>query len=275
MTTFGKVLAFVNLVVGVSLLAWAVSVYANRTDWVDSKSDAGTADGQITQLKKEIDRLQKSIAGADAAYGQESLTLATEEYRQSYRKVRLDDRIRQARLGTFRVQNVYPSDPAFVNVDDNKGGPILGPDNRTPLRGVDALTKDFNEQVRQGELHHRGDKPVQPNEWANLPALLAQDRFPTLGIDDLRTLHGLLSDRVAAVDVAANKQRDALVNLRNEAEHLTDLRVDWTTRLQTLERRQRQLESRLRALSEVRGQRSEVRGQRSEVRRSQSLTSDF
>ena len=252
MTTFGKVLAFVNLVVGVSLLAWAVSVYANRADWVDSKSDAGTDEGQITQLKKEIDRLQKSVADADLAYGQESLALATAEFRQSYRERKLDDRVRQARLGAFKVQKVYERDPAFTNVDDDTGGPILGPDNRTPLRGVDALVKDFNEQVRQGELHRRGDRPVQPNEWANLPALLGQDRFPTLGIDDLRTLHGLLSDQVAAVDVAANKQRDILVNLRNEADHLTDLRVDWTTRLQTLERRQQQLDGRLSELGKGR-----------------------
>lgn len=248
MMTFGKVLAFVNLVVGVSLFAWAVSVYGNRADWVDRKSDAGAAEGQITKLKKEIDRLQKSIADADAAYGKESVALANAETRRYYRKAKLDARLQQARQGTFKVQKAYERDPAYTNVEDDTGAPILDPVGKNPLRGVDALVKDFNEQVRQGELHRRGDKPVQQNEWANPQALLAPDRFPTLGIDDLRVLHGLLSDQIAALDVAANKQRDVLVNLRNEAELLTDLRVDWTTRLQSLERRQKQLEDQLRRL---------------------------
>jgi hypothetical protein len=247
MTTFGKLLAFLNLVVGVSLLTWGVSVYANRADWVDRKSDTESVEGQITTLKKEIDRLQKSAVDANAAYGQRSVALASAETQRTYRKRKLDARIAEARQGTFKVQKTFPNNPAFVNVDDNAGAPILGPDNK-PLRGVDALVRDFNEQVRQAQLHRRGDQPVQQNDWANWQALLGQDRFPTLGIDDLRTLHGLLSDQVAAVDVAANKQRDILVNLRNEADHLTDLRVDWTTRLQTLERRQQQLEGRLRDL---------------------------
>jgi hypothetical protein len=248
MTTFGKVLAFVNLVVGVSLLAWAVSVYANRADWLDRKTDGGAAEGEVTRLKKEIDRLQKAVADADQAYGQEMVGLANAETRRYYRKRKLDARIQQARQGTFKVQKAYERDPAYTNVDDDTGAVILDPVGKNPLRGVDALVRDFNDQVRQGELHRRGDKPVEQAEWANWPALLGQDRFPTLGIDDLRVLHGLLSDQIAAIDVAAAKQRDVLANLRNEAEHLTDLRVDWTTRLQSLEDRQRQLENRLRAL---------------------------
>jgi hypothetical protein len=247
MTTFGKVLAFLNLVVGMSLLAWGVSVYANRASWVDQKTGTESIEGEISKLKKEIDRYSKSVTDADTSYGSASAALAGIEGNRTYRKRKLDARIAQARLGTFKVQKTYERDPAFVNVDDDTGAPILGPDNK-PLRGVDALVKDFNEQVRQGELHRRGDQPVQQNDWANPQALLAPERLPTLGIDDLRTLHGLLSDQMAAVDVAADKQREVLVNLRNEAEHLTDLRVGWATRLQTLERRQKQLEDRLREL---------------------------
>src|SRR5688500_15727849 len=113
MTTFGKLLAFLNLVVGVSLLAWAVSVYANRADWVDRKSGTDSVEGEISKLKKEIDRLPKSVADADAAYGRESAGLAGAEARRFYRKRRLDARIAQARQGTFRVQKMYENDPAF------------------------------------------------------------------------------------------------------------------------------------------------------------------
>jgi hypothetical protein len=244
MTTFGKILAFVNLVVGIALLTWGVSVYANRADWVDRKTGTDSVEGEIGKLKKEIDRLTRSVADADAAYGQRLKTLAQTEAWQHYSKVKLDGRIAQARQGVFKVQKRAPNNPAFVDVNDDTGGPVPGPDGK-PLRGVDALVKDFTNQVRQAQLHRLGDRPVQPNEWANPQALLAPDRFPTLGITDLRTLHGLLSDQVAAVDVAADKQREVLAGLRTEAEYLIDQRVEWSTRLQTLESRQRQLEGRL------------------------------
>src|SRR5687768_16214670 len=127
MTTFGKVLAFVNLVVGISLLAWAVSVYANRADWLDSKTDAGTTEGEVTKLKKEIDRLQKSIADASTAHGQRSAVLANTEAVRHYRKQRLKARLDEARQGTFKVQKPDPNNPVYTNVNDNTGEPILAP----------------------------------------------------------------------------------------------------------------------------------------------------
>jgi chromosome segregation ATPase len=247
MTTFGKVLAFVNLVVGLSLLAWGVSVYANRVDWVDRKTDTGTEEGEITRLKKEIDKLTRSVADTDAAYATRSDYLVKLEAQRDYRKAKLDARLAEARRGTFKVQVPLANDPSFVDVDNDKGPPVLAPDGK-PLRGVDVLTKEFNDQVRQAQLHRQGEKPVQPNEWNDLRALVTNERLATLGIDDLRTLHGRLSDAVAAEDVAIGKQRDVLTNLRDEAAYLADNRVNWAAQLQTLERRQKQLEDRLREL---------------------------
>ena len=73
-----------------------------------------------------------------------------------------------------------------------------------------------------------------------ISVLAVGDVFPD--VPDGRAALAPLRPVFAAADVAANKQREILVNLRNEAEHLTDLRVGWTTRLLTLQRRQRQLE---------------------------------
>ncbi len=246
MTTFGKVLAFVNLVVGLSLLAWGVSVYANRVDWVDRKTDTETVEGEITKLKKEIDKLARSVADADAAYADRTAALAAAEAQRDYRKAKLDARLNEARRGTFKVQLPFANNPSFVNVDQ-EGPPILAPDGK-PLRGVDVLTKEFNDQVRQAQLHRQGDQPVQPNQWNNLQALVQPNVLANLGIDDLRTLHGKLSDAVAAEDVAIGKQRDVLTNLRDESAYLADNRVNWAAQLQTLERRQKQLEDRLREL---------------------------
>jgi hypothetical protein len=35
MTTLGKVLAFLNLIGAVGILTWAVSIYANRVDYLE------------------------------------------------------------------------------------------------------------------------------------------------------------------------------------------------------------------------------------------------
>jgi hypothetical protein len=245
MTTFGKVLVFVNLVGGIALLTWGATAYANRVDWVDRKTDTETVEGEITRLRKEIDRTTKSIADAQAAYATRAAILTKTENDRDTFKQKLDQRINEARAGTFRVQNTYPNSP-FVNLDQ-QGEPILGPDNR-PLEGVDTLRKRFDDQVRDAVLHRRGEQPVQPAEWNNLPALLEPGRFATLGIDDLRTLHGRLSDQIALVETAVTKQRDILTNLKDEAAYLADSRVNWEARLRTLERRQKQMEDRLREL---------------------------
>jgi hypothetical protein len=246
MTSFGKVLAFVNLVVGLSLLAWGVSVYANRVDWVDRKTDTESVEGEITKLKKEIDKLSRSIADANAAYAVRLAALTDAEARRDYRKARLDARLNEARRGTFKQQLPDAGNPVFVDVN-KEGPPILAPDGQ-PLRGVDALAKAFNDQVNQARLNCEGEQRVQPNQWNNLPALIQPDALARMGIEDLRTLHGKLSDEIAAVEVAANKQRDVLTNLRDESTFLADNRVNWTVQLQTLERRQKQLQDKLKEL---------------------------
>ena len=62
-TKIGKLLVFVNLMASVGLMAWALSLYTNRVDWLDATTAEGKTDGQITLLKKEIDRLTKLPVG--------------------------------------------------------------------------------------------------------------------------------------------------------------------------------------------------------------------
>jgi hypothetical protein len=245
MNAFGKLLAFLNLFAGVTLLAWSVSIYANQVDWLDRKSDAGTTEGQITQMKKEIDRHTRSITATQASYGAEASEVARLEAARDYRKAGYAQRLTQARTGSFTVQ--LPQPPLGPNsnytdlpglhtfTDLKRSGPaILGADNR-PLRGTKFLEDEFVRQVRQAEQLRKGD-PNAPINIANVNQL---------GIDNLRMLQGLLSDQVNALDVAIGKQKDVQANLGEESEYLTDKRINWQADLQVLQRRQQQLENRL------------------------------
>ncbi len=237
MTAFGKVLVFLNLAAAVALLSWSASLYANRIDWVDRKSDTETVKGEITLLKEEIDKATRSIADAQVAYAAKSKDLTDAEALRDSRKRAYAVRLNEARRGTFHAQ-VYddPTRPAFVNL--RTPGPVaLGPDNQ-PLRGVDFLEAEFKRQLQQAQLLREGQRKFDPN--AN-----PQSQLATLGIDGLRQMQGVLSDRIADLDVAIGKQKDVLTNLKGEAAFLADERVNWVARLQTLERRQQQLEDRL------------------------------
>lgn len=245
MTGFGKLLAFLNLFAGVTLLAWSVSIYTNRVAWLDRKSDAGTTEGQITKMKKEIDRLSRSIADAQASYGTEASEVARLEAARDYRRLGYAQRLTQARTGSFTVQIPQPGLAPNSNYTDLPGlrtftdlkrtGPaILGADNR-PLRGTKFLEDEFVREVRKAEQLRKG-VPNAPIAIANVNQL---------GIDNLRKLQGLLSDQVNALDVAIGKQKDVQANLGEESEYLTDKRINWEADLQVLQRRKQQLETRL------------------------------
>ena len=56
MTAIGKILAFLNLAVGLGLAMWSVNVYTNRPSWFDAPADVvdkGNSPVTFTQLKGE------------------------------------------------------------------------------------------------------------------------------------------------------------------------------------------------------------------------------
>lgn len=258
MTAFGKLLVFVNLFVSLGLLSWTVSAYSNRLDWVDRKTEDGVIKGQITTLQEEITKVSKAIADSQAAYGQRSIALGQVEANRDYRKFRFQQRLAKARVGNdptgpFRVQLPQaanlPGGEAFTNLEQE--GPVInGPDAR-PLRGLDALRLDFAKQSSDARRINKGDVEVTPAQWTQIAGgdtATLDAMIPMMGLNDLRKLHGVLSDLVSLTEVSVGKQKDILVNLREEASFLGDKRVSWEVQLQSLERRQRQLEARLKQL---------------------------
>jgi len=254
MTGIGKILVFLNLIIAAALLTWGLSAYRNSPNWLDQKSDSGNVEGEITLLKKEIEKLSKAAAGAHEGYAAKNATLASSEAIRDYRKARLDAWMKEAEGGSFYSLPTLPNDPAVLDTSDaaerarkaaNKA--ILGPDNK-PLQGLDALQKLFQNELDDRKLIVQGKVPANQQEWMNPNALLAPGRMADLGIDDLRRLHLWLSDQQKVVDVAIDKQRAIQANLANEAAYLKDERINWIARLQTVEQRNAQLKEKLKAL---------------------------
>jgi hypothetical protein len=257
MTTAGKILSFLNLIVAVGLLTWGLSAYANRADWVDQKSDAGTVKGQITLLNEEVTRLTKAINDAQTGYGAEYVALIAEEGDRDYRRNQFAFRLDVARQdkdpkgGSFRrqVPQQPPGNPAFTNLSV-QGPAVPGPDGK-PLRGLRALQDEFAKEVQQAQRWITGQPVTQP-QWNQVRQGLNQQQFDTLtgqmGIADLRKLHEELSVQIKRADDAVAKQKEIRQNLKEEARFLADNQTNWVVQLQTLERRQRQLENRLQQL---------------------------
>ncbi len=255
-TTIGKLLVFVNLVASVGLMAWALSLYTNRIDWLDTASADGKVEGQITALQKEIGRLTKAVGETSAGYNGKRYALAASEESLDTRARVFATRLNQARNGRFKVQLTTDGGAfgAGVTYDVTKeGGDILGPDNK-PLRGLKTLQDEFAAEVRAIEQLQGGQAVLTEAQWMEIVSgatTLPQvaELTPKLGIADLRRLHTTLSDLINRDEVAVGRQKAVEANLRDEATYLSEKRVNWLAELQVLQRRERQLNGRLQSVT--------------------------
>jgi hypothetical protein len=257
MTALGKLLTYVNVLVAVTLMMWAVSAYANRVNYLDYKDGTESKKGQISQLKEEIEKLQRSATEAQANYGKRASELVAIEGRRDYRYTKLQARLAEAR-GTggrqpvFRVQlpGNTPAETAFTDVD--RDGPVMLDIQNKPLRGLRVLQEELETEIREQGLQLEGQEKLNQQQKAQLLQLVGQPAYDQLlqnmGIAELRETHGRLSDAIADADLAAEKQRFVRLHLEDETSFLADQRVNWLVLQQTLERRQRQLEAEIRRL---------------------------
>ena len=73
MTSLGKILAFVNLVIAIAMLSWSISIYSLRPGWFDPKGDGGYPKDKEAEnfalLKDEIDNLGRAAIAASNEWG--------------------------------------------------------------------------------------------------------------------------------------------------------------------------------------------------------------
>lgn len=256
MTAIGKLLVFVNVFLGVGLLAWGGSVYGNRVDYLDRTVDGAKVPGKIAEAQAEITRLTKAIADAQAGYADRRTRLERAEARRDARQREFARRMTAARTGQVRVQLTEDGGAygAGVMYDIRQEGPVVsGPDGQ-PLDGLKVLQDKFADETRRIETLIKGKAPAAPEAWqAVRSGATTLDQVAALqadlGINDLRELRLVLSDLIRLDDIALGKQRAVQSSLAEEGSFLADRRVNVAAELQTLDLRRRQLADRLNRLA--------------------------
>jgi hypothetical protein len=229
MTTIGKILAFVNLLIGVAMASWSVSLYTTRPGWFDAKPEGGYPPGKEPEnfavLKDEIDSLGKLAIAASNEWGVQRKRLETVEKVRVDRLKGYEERLQWAREGKPKhddqagfFEPVY--NPASGLLDLTAvGPPIYGYDNK-PLKGVSRLGSTTSADVAEIE---RQSKVITG----------LRDQFRTLGGEILLTETRLLK---------MGEIRDAV---QSELFYLATFEVNVYETRETVLRRKKQLAGRL------------------------------
>ncbi len=160
MTLIGKLLAFLNLLVGLGILTWSVSVYVDRPSWYDPAPetvDKGNTPVMFAKLKQEIEDLNRAVNVASIVWGEQKAVLEKTEARRTDRLTKYAERLQWARKGNVAkggaafFEPVYLKDAAGKDTGvidlDKLGNPIDGPD-KLPLKGADTLLANFGADVK-------------------------------------------------------------------------------------------------------------------------------
>jgi hypothetical protein len=227
MTTLGKILAFVNLVIAIAMLSWSVSTYSLRPGWFDAKPEGGYPTDREAEnfalLKDEIDNLGRAAVAASTEWGAQRSRLEGLEKLRATRQKGYAERLEWARNGNPAKDGAAFFEPVY----DSRGfldltvvgDPILGDDNQ-PLRGVNKLGTGVDADVREVD---RLAKEVNKR----------RDEFKQIGTVILDTESRLLKMGVIRDSVQA------------ELFHLASFEVNVYETRETVVRRKRQLAGRL------------------------------
>lgn len=235
MTTFGKILVYLNTFMAVVLFGWALSLYTNRVDWFDRTLADGTKiDGQLTLLGAEIKRHSEQVKASQGAYVANSERVRYTESVRDFRKGALaafmkkiqgvDDKVRFLDLNRLEKSALiaFPSTRGTDGNFDPQGTVVNGLDGK-PLRGLGNLRKSYGE-LSQDMLAR----------WARILKYRAD--------------YAALCDQIDIVQYEVIRQKAIFDNLKDEQDYLTDARINWEEQLRTLEVRKSQLLIRLDAL---------------------------
>ncbi|MBP3958476.1 hypothetical protein J8F10_24780 [Gemmata sp. G18] len=245
MTAIGKLMAFLLLAVGLAMMTWAVSAYAQRPGWFDPIPEGGVDKNAQTatfaQLKVEIDALNRSAGVASDVWGTSLKELEAREALRANRLKGFADRNRWARKGNpkdlidpanprsgkgFYAPTIDPilklHDLSADATGKPKGAAILGSDEQ-PLPGIDTLTDSVSSDLK---------------EMLELAAQISEQR---------RKFDELSAD-VVATQKSAGKMNTIRDSVQAELFFLFTFEVNVYETRETVARRQQQLLKRLKAL---------------------------
>src|SRR5262245_57056185 len=137
MTSIGKTLAFLNLLIGIAMVSWSVSLYTQRPAWFDPKPDGvslGHSPQTFAQLKDDIDSLGRAAVAASDNWGAQRKRLEDLEVRRASRQKGYAERLDWARNGNPKDKDqaaffepVYESGTGLLDLTAPLGAAIKGP----------------------------------------------------------------------------------------------------------------------------------------------------
>ena len=163
MTAFGKILAFLNLVVGLGFVTYGVTVYSQRPGWFDPVPDVvdkGQSPRNFAQLKQEHDNLGRAASVASGIWGKEHKRLLAVEKRRADRLAAWKTRAQWIRSGNPAPPDAKDGEPGFFErvyekdasgkdtayLDHTKLGPAVK-QGGVALRGADKLKDQYENDV--------------------------------------------------------------------------------------------------------------------------------
>jgi hypothetical protein len=235
MTLFGKLLVFLNLIVGMGIAIWSTVVYTQRPAWFDPAPDAvdkGNAVLTFKGFQAETDLLSRAAASQSKLWGDQLKAVQDKERFRDRRRVvffgpegkdgkRSGGWLDAARNGDKNGVGFY--DPVYRPdglIDaEKRGKAVVGPGGE-PLRGSETLMERYNTDVKA------------------VTDLLGS-------IEKLRAQQEALGKEIVDTEGKIFKQGVIRDEQQNELFILSGFEINWYEQRETVRRRKVQLTGRL------------------------------
>lgn len=244
MTAIGKLLAVLNLIVGIGVLSWSVNVYVHRPNWFNEPTesvDKGNSPVTFKQYKVEADSLYRVAAVSSESWATSLKALEEREKYRADREAGYAKRIQWGKKGNDadKIDAMNPKSPGkgfYEPVIDKasnlhdltivaglpKGKAVVGTDGQ-PLPGLEGLLNSIAGDTA-AMLEIQKEILKQEAEFDRLDKLVIETQVKAIKM-------GVIRDSVQA-----------------EWLFLTAFEVNASETRDTVFRRERQLRARLKVL---------------------------
>jgi hypothetical protein len=243
MTQLGKVLVFLNLVLSIVFVAWAVGLVTNQVPWSTPPStDGQRVQGMVDELRAEIDRLTRSSGGRSARDAADANWAAgVAELNRLERDRPTNQRFYQDLLRSARQGGVQGIDPPVQQLQFQNNQLVLNRTGRPPVAfdGRPALSVAGYEQAKQETL-----QKFQQAQ-AEVQQLSEEEKKLTLQIVGTKPPGQAITPEEKGLRLQL-AELDALVkNLQLEQQYLRSPLTYFTLQTEQLRRRQAALAARM------------------------------
>lgn len=230
MTLIGKLLAFLNLVAGLGLLTWSVTVYTLRPGWFDPIPEGGVSPGSMPEnfkmIAAEVDSLSRAATASTASAATQRTIFDNLEKKRADRLKKYEERINWAKNGNPKDQAgfyepLYEKDSGLLDLD-NHGDAIKGSDE-LPLKGSEKLLTNLVADTKMVD---------------QLQA----------GINEDRAKFSALRDQILGVELRLLRMTEIRESVQAELFYLSSFEANAYETRETVFRRKKQLDNRLKEL---------------------------